>query len=373
MSYANLGVVQMKQDKLQDAENSFKKALELDKDLNSVRFDYAVLLDKSNKTALAIEQYKMFIEHYPDNVNAYINLANLYSKNSDYVSAIDTLEKARKLKPDNTFIQFELARMYQNNAEFNDALKYYNDVLATDKLNYIALYNKAVVLSQLGQYQLADTIYNQLLKLDENELSKNNVTLNDVNNDRIDNLIKMADNYYQLAEYKKANSLYQKLLTEMPDDYRALIGLADSSLALGMNTFAKDYYEKAILIDNTNAQALSHYAQALYELKDFETADAVLDKAIECDSDDDKLYYNKALIEYELKKLDLALVNIKKASILKPLEADYFYLEGLILEADNNPKDSIFAYEKYIELSQDENLKSQVQAKVKTLYDSLVQ
>ena len=204
-------------------------------------------------------------------------------------------------------------------------------------------------------------------------LSKSNISLEDIKSDKIDNSIKQAESFYNSGDYKKARSIYLKLINDNPDDYRVLVGLADTSLSLGMNEFAKDYYEKALVIDNSDPDILSHYAQALYLLKDYETADSVLDKAIECDNNDDKLYYNKALIEYELKKYDLALINVKKASVLKPLVADYFYLEGLILEADNNSKDAIFAYEKFIELTTDDLLKSQVQTKIKSLYDSLVQ
>ena len=115
-----------------------------------------------------------------------------------------------------------------------------------------------------------------------------------------------------------------------------------------------------------------HYAQVLYELKDYDTALIVLDKTIENDSNDDKLYYNKALIEYEKEKYDLADSDIKKALLLNTNDDDYNYLQRMILEALNNNQGAIFAYEKYIELSDDEETKTKVQAKVKKLYDMVV-
>ena len=140
-----------------------------------------------------------------------------------------------------------------------------------------------------------------------------------------------------------------------------------------MKTYAKDYYEKAIQINNTDADALSHYAQVLYELKDYETASGVMDKAIEISPKDDKLYYNKALMLYQMKEYDKVIPNVNKAIMLNNIEADYFYLQGLTYEAQDNKKEAIFAYEKYMELSQDTKLKDTLQKKVKTLYDSLVQ
>ena len=227
-------------------------------------------------------------------------------------------------------------------------------------------------LSEIGQYQDASNIYNELLKFDETELSKNQIYLTDIKNDIFENQIKMAQDCYNKGDYKKAKALYEKLLLQRKDDYRIYIGLADTSLALNMHTYAKNYYELAIQLDNTNQDALVHYAQVLYELKDYDTALIVLDKTIENNPNDDKLYYNKALIEYEKEKYDLADSDIKKALLLNTNDDDYNYLQGMILEALNNNQGAIFAYEKYIELSDDEETKTKVQAKVKKLYDMVV-
>ena len=372
MSFANLAIVQMKQDKADDALISFKNALSLDSDLNAIRYDYAQLLASKNKIPQAIEQYELFIKEYPTQTVAYIALSDIYAKQNDYEKAIDLLNGGLQVKPDDNNIKLQLAKMYQNNAEFNDALKYYNEVLASDKANPVALYNKAVVDSELGKYQEASDIYNELLKIDENTLAQNKIYSIDVQNDIVDNQIKMAQDFYNKGDYRKAKALYEKLLQQRKEDYRIYIGLADSCLALNMHTYAKNYYELAIQIDNSNQDALVHYAQVLYELKDYDTALIVLDKAIENDSKDDKLYYNKALIEYEKGKFDLADSDIKKALLISADDADYNYLQGMILEALNNSQGAIFAYEKYIELSDDEATKSKVQLKVKNLYDSIV-
>ena len=99
----------------------------------------------------------------------------------------------------------------------------------------------------------------------------------------------------------------------------------------------------------------------------------MLDKAIEISPKDDKLYYNKAVIYYELKEYGKAVPFINKAIVINSNEADYHYLQGLNYEASDNKKEAIFAYEKFLELSDNKKLKETIQKKVKTLYDSLVQ
>ena len=53
----------MKQDDIDNAINSFAKALELDEELHFIRYDYANLLVSKNKTTQALEQYEIFIEN----------------------------------------------------------------------------------------------------------------------------------------------------------------------------------------------------------------------------------------------------------------------------------------------------------------------
>ena len=67
-------------------------------------------------------------------------------------------------------------------------------------------------------------------------------------------------------------------------------------------------------------------------------ANAVLDKAIEQDKNDYKLFYNKSLINFNLKNYNQAFDNIKQAIALKPDEADNYHLEGMINEVLNNKK-----------------------------------
>ena len=74
-----------------------------------------------------------------------------------------------------------------------------------------------------------------------------------------------------------------------------------------------------------------------------------------------------------MKDFEKSLKNIKYAIDLKDNVADYYYLEALILDASNKTKDAIFSYEKFIELTDNESLKRQIQSKIKKLYDNVVE
>lgn len=371
MSYANLGVTQMKQGNIDDALSSLKKALEIDNELHVARYDYAKLLTLKNQKAKAVEQYELFIEHYPEMMSAYVELAKIYENTDNLEDAIGVLNKALEVKADDSEIKFNIARLYQNNAEFDSALKYYNEILSSNKSNPLALYNVAVIKTQMGKYQEAAMIYSALLKTEEETLAQNDISLIDIQKDSYENQIKMAQNHLEKGETKKAKSIFNKLLETTTDDYRLYLGLADCSFAQGMNMFAKNYYEQALNLDNTNVEALTRYAQALYELKDYDLSLAILDKIIELNPQDDKSYYNKALINYEQKSYDIAREELINALNAKPTVADYHYLLGMILEAQGNSKDAIVAYEMFLQFSTDETLKEKIKSKTKAMYDGV--
>ena len=88
---------------------------------------------------------------------------------------------------------------------------------------------------------------------------------------------------------------------------------------------------------------------------------------------DDNIYFNKALISYENKNYENAVFDIKKAIELNENSPDYYQLEGMILEAQEKHQEAIQSYEKAIELIDDDEKKEQIQKKVKTLYDIIVQ
>jgi len=190
--------------------------------------------------------------------------------------------------------------------------------------------------------------------------------------DLYENQIKLGQNLIEIGEAKKAKNLFNKLLNTSKDDYRIYLGLADSSFALNMNMYARNYYEQALNIDNTNTDTLAKYAQVLYELKDYENAISVLDKITDEKPQDDKSFYNKALINYEMKDYQNADSNLMKAIFISPNQADYYYLHGMVFEAMGNSKDAVYAYERFLENSTDETLKTKIQSKTKVLYDGIV-
>ena len=98
----------------------------------------------------------------------------------------------------------------------------------------------------------------------------------------------------------------------------------------------------------------------------------ILEKINELNPNDDKAFYNKALVAYETKEYEKAINDLREALKIKFDVADYHYLLGTILEAQGDSKNAIYAFEKFLEYSTDETLKERIKLKTKSLYDGVI-
>jgi tetratricopeptide (TPR) repeat protein len=71
----------------------------------------------------------------------------------DYASARTILEEALKLDPDNPWTRFELARVYQHGGEHEKARSLMEGLIASDSAKPEALYAKALLSAENGQWQ----------------------------------------------------------------------------------------------------------------------------------------------------------------------------------------------------------------------------
>ncbi|MBQ7287586.1 MAG: tetratricopeptide repeat protein, partial [Candidatus Gastranaerophilales bacterium] len=149
------------------------------------------------------------------------------------------------------------------------------------------------------------------------------------------------------------------------------LGLADSCFALNMNTYAKNYYEQTLNIDSENIEVLTKYAQVLYELKEYDLSLAILDKLTDVNPNDDKSFYNKALIKYNNKDYQNAYTDLISAIQVKDNNADYYYLAGMICEAQDKTQEAVAFYEKFLAFSTDETLNAKIKSKTKVMYNGL--
>ena len=129
-------------------------------------------------------------------------------------------------------------------------------------------FNLAVKNHQEGKTDIAQDLYNQILKIDPNHSS----ALNNI-----------AVIFSNLKEHQKAKNCYEKAIAINPNSADALNNLGIIFNELGENQKAKECFEKAIKINPNYADAHNNLGVIFKELKEYQKAKSCIEKALEID------------------------------------------------------------------------------------------
>lgn len=294
--------------------------------LHSIRFDYGNLLADMGQDEAAIENYKIYIENYPNDPRAYQNIGVVYKRLNKLDDTIANYEKALALQTDKKDIELveDLAECYHLKKDYPNALKYYDEVLLVKKDDYDIRYNKALVLHAMKEYNDAAAIYTQLLTEKDNPNIQTNLTAA---------LVSLGDEYLQAHNYSLATETFERAIERGTKDSYAYYGLAKSYRACGIDDKAAEYYEKAISMEPEKVEYSNEFAEFISSTQ--KTADVKtdaqpaeikevtlsMDEADKVEADDAQ--HNKDLIaigdeNYKKKNYDVSIRNYQDALKLNP-------------------------------------------------------
>ena len=98
-AFANRGMVNFKLQNLMEAENDYKKSIEIDNNINGM-FNYANLLKDKKDYNNSIFYLKKVLTKDPNFYKAYNNMAMINTKMGEYEAGIKNFDKALKIKND---------------------------------------------------------------------------------------------------------------------------------------------------------------------------------------------------------------------------------------------------------------------------------
>lgn len=295
------------------------------------QFNYAFELHKNKKYLTAIEYYKKAQNIDPSKEETYVNLAQIYIEQKDYKKASEVCERGLIMMPDNQNLKRYIADIqnYSMNNEFDMATKLY----------------------EAGQYQEAlkkyQTIQNKTLEVK----------------------MAIASCYLQLNDFSNANSYYMQVLSETPNNLDALINSAYAYYSLNDLKNAKTTAQKILTIDKSNKEALEIIANieqgendeilnniiSKYEKGDYNSALNLVTKFLNQKPNDKYAMYYKGLIFDELKKTKEAAWTYKVLIQKHPDFENAYYSLAVNLDNQENYKDAVSYYEKFLNLSKQKN------------------
>lgn len=305
--------------------NKYNKVVELvDKIELSDNDESYALIDLIAQSYFTLKDYDKALEHYlklsKKNYEKYRNdVAATYSNMSNFECSMPILEEILDEDPNdiNALSNYALSVMkIDKEKNFDKAVEYYLKVIKIDCKNQNAYNMLAILYYETKKYDLANSYYGKLLELTPNSewvirqmisCAFGNLALgNDIKGNArlgislcsaLKNSFKMSANDYITAsifyrietDFKSASESVLRAVEMEPTNPYFLFSAALTFKAMGNNSNARNYIEKAVLIENNNLDYLILYADILVLLKDKSKAEKIYKKIVEIKEDSDTL------------------------------------------------------------------------------------
>lgn len=126
-----LGRTYHKSEQYQDAEKSYRKAIDVKPSFTQAMLSLGFMFEESKKNARAIEVYKEVYDNSQD-LNAATRIATIYLKAEKYQDAVPYLEAIEAMDPADMNTQVKLGLVYMETKSYDKAILVFNRLIATN-------------------------------------------------------------------------------------------------------------------------------------------------------------------------------------------------------------------------------------------------
>ena len=164
-AYNNLGTAFQKLNKSEEAIFNYKKAISIKNNFAEAYNNLGGIIYECNKIKDSLDYFKQAVKIKTDFSEAYNNLGLAYQDLGNSKEALENFYKAIKIKPDFVEAYNSIGLVFNTLANFDEATKNYNKAIEINP-NYEKPYNNlGSLLSNLGNYDEATITYKKAIKI----------------------------------------------------------------------------------------------------------------------------------------------------------------------------------------------------------------
>ena len=252
--FSNYGVILQSQDKLNDAEISLKKAIELKPDYAEAYSNLGQVFKDLGKLKDAESSYRKAIALNPNYAIAYFNLGNLLKDLGKLKDAEIAIRKAIALNPDLAQAYSNLGNILTDLGKLKDAELSYRKAIALNPNYAIAYFNLGNLLKDLGNLQESELSYRKAITMNP-ELAEAYSNLGNI--------------LTGLGKLKDAEILCRKAIAINQDYPEAHNNLGRTLIHLGKLRDAEKSTRKAIKLDPDYGDAHNNLGNILRDLGEY--------------------------------------------------------------------------------------------------------
>jgi tetratricopeptide (TPR) repeat protein len=287
--YSALGYTYEQQKQYKQAIDSYRRAIELDRDnLDAIR-GLAENLMNDGQTEAALEQYKIIADANPEDAQTYLHMAEIYRKSGKFDLALENLKKADSMVQDSIEVPYNMAAVYQAQGRFDEAAQTLSDLLKkTEKSDSSYTQgernNRAVFLERLGTVYRDQDKYNEAI-----EAFRKMIALGDDN--AVRGYQQIIDTYREAKQWQQATIVAKEATQKLPNDRGLQMVYAAQLADTGSPDKALAEVQSMLKGKGDDRDVYITLAQMNTRLKRWDDAQRALDKAEQLSTKpDDKEY-----------------------------------------------------------------------------------
>ena len=197
-------------------------------------------------------------------------------------------------------------------------------------------FQKAYSYHQSAKFSLAESIYNDLLKIQPNNK---------------DLILLLGTLHLQSKDLIKSENFFKKYLALDNSNYLAFQNLGVLSNAKGDYKQARNFLEKSIFLNPKNYNAQFYLSKSLYELGQFDDAYKILKSYLKNIDDNSEAFFDMGNICFSLNKIEDSISYYDKSLEIKPKYHEALANKALALSKIPNYSEAIIFYKRAIFLN----------------------
>lgn len=321
------------------ALNHVKKALDLNPESKWAWLWSGVIRgEKLGDWDEARAAYRKALEVDPRFDMAHYNMGWTYLKQTphDYKNALECFERVAALNPGNKLAFYGLGMTYGYQDQYEIARMYLDKALELDPMFLSGWKWRGIVLYEMGNYEESLSDFTTALELDPT---------------RSDIYVRRARVYQKQDKLNKAIEDLLFASRNTPEDQRVWYYLGNVFLKVREFSKALQYFDKAIGLNPSYAEAYAARADARYGSGDQSGALADMNMAVDvCTYRPERFLYRRGLLLRHYSMEADAMKNFRMAREALPTYADAWLEEARLLRKLGNRPEALRAVDEYIRL-----------------------
>jgi tetratricopeptide (TPR) repeat protein len=241
-AYANLGLLEAKQERYPQAIALYRKAQALNPDMPALRMNLGLALFKSGDMKGAIREFDPLLRQAepasPDAQRLRILLGVAHYGLGEYAAAVPILQQAMRRDPQNLPYRLVLAQSCLRAKQYQCVLDTYHEILLLNAESAEADMLAGEALDEMRDHAGAVAQFEAAVKADPKQPGVH---------------FGLGYLLWTASQYNEAAQQFQAELDNNPDNVQALVYLADTNIRLNHFDVARPLLEKAVRLDSTFA------------------------------------------------------------------------------------------------------------------------